>query len=59
MSLRKYSKLVDRPFMVYAGFASSLTPTGEAQTIHVHKANSAWCYCVCTFDSSRNKCMTL
>ena len=59
MALRKYSNLLELPFMVYADLESSLTPTGEAQTIHVHKANSAWCYFVCTFYSSRNKCMTL
>ena len=44
MALRKYSNLLERPLMVYADLESSLTPTGEAQTIHVHKANSAWCY---------------
>ena len=30
-------------------------PTGESVNMHMHKANSACCYVVCTFDSSRNK----
>ena len=41
--------------MVYADLESSLILTGETQKIHMHKANSACCYVVCTFDSSRNK----
>ena len=49
------SNVLERPFMVYADFESSLIPRGESQTIHTHKSNSACCYCVCIFDSSIHK----
>ena len=51
----KYNNLLERPFTVYADFESSLIPTGEAVHMHMHRANSACCYVVCTFESSRHK----
>ena len=47
--------LSERPFIEHAEFESSLIPTGESEKIQMHKANSACCYFVCTYDSSRNK----
>jgi hypothetical protein len=55
MAFFNYTNLLERPFMVYADFESSLIRTGESKNIHMHKANSACCYVVCTFDSSRNQ----
>ncbi len=55
MAFFNYKNLLERPFIVYAEFESSLIPTGEAVKNHMHKANSACCYFVCTFDSSTNK----
>ena len=55
MAFFKYKNLLERPFTVFADFESSLIPTGEAVTMHMHKANSARCYVVCTFESSRHK----
>jgi hypothetical protein len=55
MAFFNYKNLLERPFMVYADFESSLIPTEDSKKIHMHKANSACCYFVCTFDSSRNK----
>ena len=55
MAFSSYKNLLERPFIVYADFESSLIPTGEAVKIQMRKATSACCYVVCTFDSSRNK----
>jgi hypothetical protein len=55
MAFLNYKNLLERPFIVYADFESSLIPTEDLKKIHIHKANSACCYFVCTFDSSRNK----
>jgi hypothetical protein len=55
MAFFNYKNLLERPFMEYADFESSLIPTGESKKIHMHKANSACCYFVCTFGSSRNQ----
>ena len=52
MALFNYKTLLERPFIVYADFESSLIPTGEAVNIHMHKANSA---CCCFVFTSRNK----
>ena len=53
-----YNNLLERPFIVYADFESSVIPTGEAVKTHIHKANSACCYFECTFDSpSNNLCV--
>ena len=51
----KYKNLLERPFIVYADFESSLIPTTGVVTNDMDKANSACCHFVCTFDSSRNK----
>ena len=40
--------------MVYADFESSLTSTGETNTLHMHRANSACCCVVCVFDCFSN-----
>ena len=53
MAFTNYKNLLERPFIVYADFESSLIPTGDKVKTHLHKANSACCYFVCTFDSSR------
>ena len=55
MAFSNHKNLLERPFIVYADFESSLIPTDDAVKIHMHKANSTCCYFVCTFDSSRNK----
>ena len=55
MALCVYQNLLERPCIVYSDFESSVIPTGEAVQIHMHKATSACCNVVCTFDSSRNK----
>ena len=41
MASFKYHKLLERPFIVYAGVVSILIPTGETQNMHMHKASSA------------------
>ena len=55
MTSCNHKNLVEHPFIVYVDFESSLIPTGESENINMNKANSAFCYVVCTFDSSRNK----
>ena len=50
-----HTNLLESPVIVYADFESSLTPTGEEVTLHMHKANSACCYFVFTDDISSNK----
>jgi hypothetical protein len=59
MAFLNYKNLLERPFMVYADVESSLIPTEDSKKIHMHKANSACCYFVCTCDSSRNKLYNL
>ena len=63
MAFCNYKNLLERPFIVYADFESSLIPIEQSKQINIltsekisrHKANSACCYFVCTYDSSRNK----
>ena len=50
--------MLERPFIVYADFECSLIPTGMSVEIARHEPNSASCYFVCSFDSSRNKLYT-
>ena len=50
--------MLERPFIVYADFECSLIPTEMSDKIARHEPNSASCYFVCTFDSSRNKLYT-
>ena len=52
---KNFKNMLERPFVVYADFESSLIPTGLKDKTHKHVPNSASCYFVCTLDSSRNK----
>ena len=63
MAFTNYEHLLERPFIVYADFESSLIPTETfakdnvytSEKISKHKANSACRYFVCAYDSSRTK----
>lgn len=55
MKFTNHKNMMERPFIVYADFECSLIPTESAEKIAFHEPNSACCYFVCTFDSSRNK----
>ena len=53
MKFKIFKNQLERPFIVYADFECSLIPTDMADKIARHEHNSAMCYFVCTFDSSR------
>ena len=55
MKFKNYKNTLERPFIVYADFECLLIPTDMSDKIARHEPNSASCYFVCTFDSSRNK----
>mgnify|MGYP000506202221 CR=1 FL=1 len=55
MKFKKFKNKLDRPFVVYADFESTLVPTGLKERTHKHVPNSVSFYFVCTFDNSRNK----
>ena len=55
MKFKNFKNMMERPFVVYADFECSLLPTDMADKVAKHEPNSAMCYFVCTYDSSRNK----
>ena len=55
MKFKAHKNQLERPFICYCDFECSLIPTGLTDKIAKHEPNSAMCYFVCTFDSSRNK----